>query len=240
MINCWFRSTQKASESGATAASARSQKHGYVLTAIVSVAVLAPDVTWGTPYTLNAPIAITGGEVGNPGVVGTLHPVALDASLGDPFGITDGNVSFVTNDVLVVRLSLAAGSTSVDGLGVGANSTPFFGNPVGAGAYAETGQAPSAVTANPLLLAGLFDFIPDPVSAGESSVRLFVTYNPEGSALAVGSTTNFMISSGTDFTVQGTLIPEPRSALLLATGLGMLAFRHRHAPRRERRSTDAR
>ena len=89
------------------------------------------------------------------------------------------------------------------------------------------GQAPSGVTANGLTLLGLFDFIPDTLDAAESSARLFVTYNPAGSALGVGSTANFMIHSGTSFTVQGTLVPEPGSALLLAMGTLWLALRSR-------------
>ena len=177
------------------------------------------------PYTLAAAIPITGSESGNPGVVGSLEPVALDGSLSDPLGLTDGDVSFLTNDVFLVRLVLASGSAPVDSLGIGANSTPFFGNPVGAGAYADASQAPSGVTASSLTLMGLFDFIPDTLDAGESSVRLFVTYNPVGSALAVGSVANFMIHSGTTFTVQGTMIPEPRSALLLAMGVLWLTLR---------------
>ena len=187
------------------------------------------------PYTLAAAIPITGSVSGNPGVVGSLEPVALDGSLSDPLGRTDGNVSFLTNDVFLVRLVLAAGSAPVDSLGIGVNSTPLFGNPVGAGAYADVGQAPSGVTASPVTLMGLFDFMPDTLDAGESSVRLFVTYNPAGGALAVGSTANFMIHSGTGFTLQGTLIPEPESALLLAMGMLWLTLRAcvgRAAPKR--------
>lgn len=185
------------------------------------------EVAVAAPFTLAAPVSIVGGESGNPGVVGTLQPVALGASLSDPLGLTDGDVSFVTNDVLVVRLSLAAVSLSVDSLGIGAASTPLFGNPVGAGAYADAGQAPSGVTASPLNLIGLFDFTGDLLSAGESTVRLFVTYGPAGSALSAGLTANFMISSGTDFTMQGTLIPEPASLLLFAAGLLVVSLRRR-------------
>jgi len=179
---------------------------------------------------LTGPIAITGTEPGNPGVVGTLHSVALDGSLSDPLGLTSGNVSFVANDVVLVRLSLAAGSTSVEALGIGVNSTPLFGNPVGAGAYADAAQAPSAASANGALLLAQFDFSPDTLDADESSVRLLVTYGPEGSALGVGHRTiNFMIKSGTNFTVVGTLIPEPEGIVLVALGVVCMALRARHA-----------
>lgn len=200
------------------------------VTVAVAGFVLA-DAAEASPFTLSAPIPITGLETGNSGVVGTLQPVGPGA-LGQGIGLSDGNVSFLANDVLVFSLSLSAGSHAVDGLGVGANSTPLFGNPVGAGSFVDSGggnQVPSSVAASSVLLLGSFEFIPDTLSAGETTVDLFVTYNPAGSALAVGSTANFMISSGTDFTVQGTLakIPEPASILLLAGALGVLALRRR-------------
>ena len=202
------------------------------VTVAVAGFVLA-DAAEASPFTLSAPIPITGSEPGNPGVVGTLQPVGPGA-LGQGIGLSDGNVSFLANDVLVfsLSLSLSAGSSAVDGLGVGAASTPLLGNPVGAGSFVDSGggnQVPSSVAASSVLLLGSFEFIPDTLSAGETTVDLFVTYNPAGSALAVGSTANFMISSGTDFTVQGTLakIPEPASILLLAGALGVLALRRR-------------
>lgn len=206
-----------------------------LLTALLSVAVSWAAPGEAAPFTLDAPVAITGSEAGNPGVVGTLHPVALDGSLADPLGLTDGNVSFVTNDVLLVRLSLAVGSAPVDSLGIGALSNPFFGNPVGAGTYADADVSPDSVVVSGVLLAAIFDFNPTTLSAGQSSVRLFLTYSPEGSALAPGGTANFMISSGTDFTVQGTLIPEPSSVLLFATGILGLALRQRLASSRAKR-----
>ena len=209
-------------------------REGRLIAVLLAAGLLFSGGAKAIPYTLDAPVAITGAEFGNPGVVGTLHPVALGGSLSDPLGLTNGNVSFVTNDVLVVRLSLVAVSASVDALGIGAASNPFFGNPVGAGAYADVGQAPGTVTASPVLLTAFFDFSGDPLAAGESSVRLFVTYTSAGSALAAGTTANFMISSGTDFTVQGTLIPEPKSLLLLAAGVLVVALRQRSAGSRAR------
>lgn len=204
------------------------------VTVAVAGFVLA-DAAEASPFTLSAPIPITGSEPGNPGVVGTLQPVGPGA-LGQGIGLSDGNVSFLANDVLVfslsLSLSLSASSSAVDGLGVGAASTPLFGNPVGAGSFVDSGggnQVPSFVAASSVLLLGFFEFIPDTLSTGETTVDLFVTYNPAGSALAVGSTANFMISSGTDFTVQGTLakIPEPASILMIAGALSVLALRRR-------------
>ena len=197
--------------------------------AVATACLGLADAVAASPFTLSAPVPITGSEAGNPGVVGTLLPVGSGA-LGQAVGLSDGDISFVTNDVLVFSLSLSGGSTAVDGLGVGTNSIPLFSNPVGAGSFADSGggnQVPSSVTASGVLLSAIFGFIPDTVSAGETTVDLFVTYSPAGSALAAGTTSNFMISSGTDFSVPALLaeIPEPTSLLLLALGLGALSLR---------------
>jgi len=167
----------------------------------------------------------TGGEVGNPGVIGTLLPVSLPAALGDSISLSDGDVSFATNDVVVFAISLAGGSTSVDEIGIGVNSTPFFGNPVGAGAFASGGQLPDSVAASGVTLKATFSYNPTLLAAGSSSANLFATYSPAGSALAVGSIANISISSGTNFAVQTTLVPEPGTFLLVASGLAMLAMR---------------
>jgi len=186
-------------------------------------------VSTAAPFTLAAPIAITGAEGGNPGVVGTMQPADL-ASLGQSIALSTGNVDFATTDVLVFSLSLSLGSSAVDGLGVGTLASPLLGNPVGAGSFVASGggeQVPGSVSVGPFTtLSALFDFTPETLDAGETSVDLFVTYSPGGSALSEGSTVNFMVSSGPDFTVQGTLvqIPEPASALLLAGALVVLGL----------------
>ena len=181
-------------------------------------------------YTLAGPVAITGSESGNLGVIGTLLPVSLPAALGDTISLSAGNVSFVTNDVVVFAILLTGGSASVDEIGIGGNSTPFFGNPVGAGAFASGGQAPNSVAAGPFsTFLAAFSYNPTVLPGGSLSANLFATYSPAGSALALGSIANISISSGTNFTVQTTLVPEPGTFLLVAGGLVMLGLRRRVA-----------
>ena len=129
---------------------------------------------------------------------------------------------------MVLRLVLAAGSTAVDAVQVAVASTPFFGNPVGAGIFADSGAtAPGSVSLPAFAFRADFDFGGDPLAAGESSTRFFVTFAPAGTALAAGQAASITLSSGTDFTVQGTIVPEPATGALLALGLAALAARRR-------------
>ncbi len=183
------------------------------------------------PYTLAAPIVISGTETGNPGVIGTVEAVALGGTLSDPRSLEIGNTASTATDLVVLRLVLAAGSVPVELLELAVASTPFFGNPVGAGAFADSGAtAPGAVSLPAFGFRADFDFGSAPLAAGESSARLFVTVAPEGSALATGRTASITLSSGTNFTVQGTIVPEPTTGALLALGLAALATRRRAAP----------
>ena len=141
--------------------------------------------------------------------------------------LSNGNVSFATNDVVVFAISLAAGSASVDEIGIAVNSTPFISNPVGAGAFASGGQLPDSVAASMVLIKATFSYNPPLPASGSSSANLFATYSPAGSALAVGSSAGFSISSGTNFTVQTSLVPEPTTGLLLGLGLLGVAVRRR-------------
>ena len=184
-------------------------------------------------FTLSEAVAIDLSTPGNVnGVLGTLLPVGLPSSLSDPVGITAGSSSLASHDVIVFALSLSAGSASVDAIGAGAFATPMLPNPMGAGAFnndAGTGLvAPGSVAVGSFTtLRGDYDFSSDTLDAGEQTVNLFVTYSPLDSALALGNTVNFSISSGTNFTVQSTLVPEPGTFVLVASGLALLAARKR-------------
>lgn len=186
-------------------------------------------------FTIANPVSIDVSTPGNVnGVVGTLLPVGLPSSLSDPLDLTAGSVSFASHDVIVFAISLSAGSASVDSLGAGAFANPMVPNPMGAGSFANdpgTGLvAPGSVAVGSYTtLRGDYDFSGDNLDAEETSVNLFVTYSPLDSALSLGNTVNFTISSGTNFTVQSTLVPEPNTFLLVGGGLSLLAAGRRAA-----------
>lgn len=199
----------------------------------IAVGIAVASVVWSSPaaaafFTLDDDVEILGGgSLG--GVLGFVQS-ETDFS-GTPHGtLTAGTIDFANQDVLVVRLALSVGSALVDEIGVTVASTPILPNPMGAGIFAtDTGVAPGAVSVGSFTtLAGLFDY-GSGLLAEQTSVRMFIAYSPLG-ALSSGNTANFMISSGTDFTVQGTILPEPATGLLLAGGvLGSgLAARRRH------------
>ncbi|MEE9606410.1 MAG: PEP-CTERM sorting domain-containing protein [Myxococcota bacterium] len=185
-------------------------------------------------FTLQSPLVIDGTNNAGSGVFGTINPVLTTAGA---LGLTSGNTNFALTDVLIVDVTLNAGSASVGGIEFG-DSGAIFGEPVGAGSFADVGdQAPSAVLHVPFdfIIGGVgqFTFLPNQLDANETSVRLFVTYSP-GLVLNAGDTANFMISSGANFTVQGIIVPEPGTFLLLGGGLAVLGARGVRTRRRVR------
>ena len=153
------------------------------------------------------------------GVVGQLRPVT------DGFGGTDtsgahtdtGTVDFGTQDIFVVDLVLSGGSASVDSFSVSVGVSPFAA-PVGGGYFNDGGSlvSPSSVAVNAGFSFATEYFFSPSLAGGETTVRLFSTYT---GGMAETQTATFMISSGTNFSVGGTIVPEPSTALLVGCGL---------------------
>ncbi len=175
------------------------------------------------------------------GVSGTIDPVF---DLSGTLGLTSGGTDFVLNDAMIFDITLSAGSASIGGVDMAVTPGGFF-EPIGAGAFTDSGeQAPSAVVHIPLDPTfftggiGSFTFLPGQIDAGETTVRMFVTYSL--GSIGSGDGANFDISSGASFTVNGTVtsVPEPSTILLLGGGLvGLSAHRRRWKRRVEPESS---
>ena len=168
-------------------------------------------------FTLDSSVAINSGNNAL-GVDGELRPVSdlsgslLLSDVGGNLTPDEGGASTSSTgqDIFVVDLILNSGSSSVDALGITVGSPLFFLNPQSAGAFDDTGSGDIGPTT-----------FGTPLAANQTSVRLFVTHSSEGD-IAAGQTVTFMVSSGTDFTVQGTtgsIVPEPGAGMLLTAGL---------------------
>jgi len=208
------------------------RKHLMLLMLAAGALALAAGAASAATFTLDTAIAIDGTEAGNPGVLGEIRPVGTNI-VGDPVLLLDGTLDFSTQDVFVVDVVLFSGSTSIDSLGMSVGISPFA-PPAGGGALDDFGlAAPDGVATNQFFsFAVIFDFATTTLDAGEQSVRLFASYDTIGS-MAEGQTATFMVSSGTDFTVQGLIVPEPGTALLLGSGLLGLASAGRWRQRRQ-------
>jgi hypothetical protein len=192
------------------------------VSAVLGFLLLTVQGAAATPFTLAAPVVIN-----DSGVVGTINPVA---SFTGSLGLTSGATDPVANDVFIVDLTLAGGSALIGAVTI-TTVTAFF-EPIGAGAFDDAGTAPTAVSYVPLDFAflggyGVFDFTGDTIDAGETTVRLFVTSTL--GLLADNDPVAFMISSGADFSVFGSVvaIPEPSAVTLLASGLLILGVESR-------------
>lgn len=186
---------------------------GVVLAALTALAA-APSMA----LTIDPnPIAFDNGA----GVSGTILLVGTATGLPTGGAVLAGAVG-VSDTVLVFEAFVAEGSGALDGIGVGVFQPPFTGiSSTGAGRIAGGGVDISGVSGT----AGtrIFGFDGN-LGAGQTSDLFFVSF--ESLSTDGSQQVTFMISpasGASDFTVTGSIVPEPSMFLLFGLGLTGLA-----------------
>ena len=210
-----------------------------LLMLVAAVLLSFPAISFGVPFTIDAPIVIDGSNNAGSGVFGTILPVAGFAP-GSVFTTAGTFGDSQSQDILYVEIVLDSGSASLDQFGIG-----------GAGAFALGGgflagsgtQDPNDLD-EPIISitsSAVFNFDhlgggSGNLDAGESSGILGASFAlgdlPPigiGPGLILADMASFMLSAGANFSVQGLVvpIPEPGTALLVGLGIAGLASRRR-------------
>ncbi len=195
---------------------------------VLGMALLFPVVAWGAAYTVAGPILIN--DAGT-GVVGTVNAVSVASGVFTSAGTF---LDAGTQDILFVQIALTAGA--IDQVGISGNGSSALGGGFLAGSGTQDPNDPDEPIIDFLGSQALFNFDhlgggTGNLSAGESSSILAVSFAlgdlpPPGIGPGhiLADIANFMLSSGTTFSVSGLVVPVPEPGSFLLIGLGMAAL----------------